>query len=65
MLETTRLPGVDETALLKQIDRTGSDAWDGWVGLDMAVCPGVVGPAGALWAVGMRQMKQGGGPLTA
>jgi len=69
MLKATRLPGMDETTLLKELDAHGvrfsgriesSSAWlyalASWV-LPLLFMAGV-------YVLGMRQMKQGGGPLS-
>jgi len=69
MLKATRLPGMEEPTLLKELDAHGvkysgkvdtGSAWAyallSWV-LPLLVMAGI-------YSVGMRQMKQSGGPLT-
>ena len=69
MLKASRLPSMDETTLLKELDAHGvkfsgkMDTTSPWLyGLLSWVLPLLV--MAGIYTVGMRQMKQGGGPLT-
>jgi cell division protease FtsH len=69
MLKATRLPGMNETTLLQELDVHGVkfsgriDTSSGWLyALASWVLPLLI--MTLIYAVGMRQMKQGGGPLT-
>ena len=69
MLRATRLPGIDDTTLLKELDAHGvkfsgrTDTTSAWVyALLSWVLPFVI--MAGIYAVGMKQMKQSGNPLT-
>ena len=68
MLKATRLPGMDETTLLKELDAhgvkfSGHITNSGWLyALASWVLPLLI--MAGIYAVGMRQMSKGGGPLT-
>jgi len=69
MLKATRLPGMEESTLLKELDAHGvkfsghMDTSSGWLyALASWVLPLLI--MAGIYAVGMRQMKQSGGPLT-
>jgi cell division protease FtsH len=69
MVKATRLPGVDDTTLLKELDAHGVrfsgriDTSLGWLyALLSWVLPLLI--MAGIYAVGMRQMRQSGGPLT-
>ena len=66
MLKATRLPGMEETTLLKELDAHGvkfsghMDTSSGWLyALASWVLPLLI--MAGIYAVGMRQMKQSGG----
>jgi len=69
MLKATRLPGINEATLLKDLDEHGVkfsgriDGSAGWLyALASWVLPLLI--MAGIYAVGMRQMNQAGGPLT-
>jgi len=69
MLKANRLPGMEETTLLKELDEHGVkfsgkiESGSPWVyALLSWVLPLLI--MAGIYAVGMRQMKQSGGPLT-
>ena len=69
MLKATRLPGINEATLLKDLDEHGVkfsgriDTTTAWLyALASWVLPLLI--MTVIYVVGMRQMKQGGGPLT-
>jgi cell division protease FtsH len=69
MLKATRLPGMEETTLLKELDEHGVkfsgkvESGSPWVyALLSWVLPLLV--MAGIYTVGMRQMKQSGGPLS-
>jgi cell division protease FtsH len=69
MLKATRLPEMQETTLLKELDDHGvkysgkTDTTSPWVyGLLSWVLPFLI--MAGIYVVGMRQMKQSGGPLS-
>jgi len=69
MVKASRLPGMEETTLLKELDAHGVkfsgriDTTTAWLyALASWVLPLLI--MTVIYVVGMRQMKQGGGPLT-
>ncbi len=69
MVKASRLPGMEESTLLKELDAHGvkfsghMDTSSGWLyALASWVLPLLI--MTVIYVVGMRQMKQGGGPLT-
>jgi cell division protease FtsH len=69
MLRASRLPGMKETTLLKELDAHGvkfsgkTESGSAWLyALASWLLPLLV--MAGIYSVGMRQMKQGGGPLT-
>jgi cell division protease FtsH len=69
LIVTTRLPGIDETGLIKELEARGVDLagqietrpW--WIELLVSwLLPLLV--LGAIWGYGMRRMAQGAGPLS-
>jgi len=69
MVKASRLPGMEETTLLKELDAHGVkfsgriDTTAAWLyALASWVLPLLI--MTVIYVVGMRQMKQGGGPLT-
>jgi cell division protease FtsH len=69
MVKASRLPGMEETTLLKELDAHGVkfsgriDTTSAWLyALASWVLPLLI--MTVIYVVGMRQMKQGGGPLT-
>ncbi|HXG32918.1 MAG TPA: ATP-dependent zinc metalloprotease FtsH [Bryobacteraceae bacterium] len=69
LIIATRLPGIDETGLIKELEARGVDLagqietrpW--WVELLISwLLPLLV--LGAIWGYGMRRMAQGAGPLS-